>query len=85
MLEVCSAFAGFIYYVDENSVYTHGPFYWIYILAYMLSVVYTIWIVLRNLKRYQYNGGKYFGLVILFMATGIYYVLSVCIHAEKQV
>lgn len=71
VLEVCSAFTGFIYYVDENSVYTHGPFYWIYILAYMLSVVYTIWIVLRNLKRYQYNGGKYFGLVILFMATGI--------------
>ena len=71
VLEIISAFTGFIYTVDENSVYMHGPFYWIYILAYMLSVVYTIWMVLISMKRYQYNGGKYFGLVIVFMITGI--------------
>lgn len=71
VLEICSAFSGFIYRVDKNSVYTHEKFYWIYILAYMLSVLYLIWIVLQNLKRYQYNGGKYFGLVIVFMVTGV--------------
>ena len=71
VIEVLSGIFGFVYLVDSNSVYTHGSFYWIYILAYMLSVVYVIVIVLRNLKRYQYNGGKYFGLVILFMLTGI--------------
>lgn len=71
VIEVLSGFFGFIYSVNQNSVYTHGPFYWIYILAYMLSVLYLVLIVLRNMKRYQYNGGKYFGLVILFMITGI--------------
>lgn len=71
IIEVLSGFFGFIYFVDENSVYVHSEFYWIYVMAYMISVVYAIWIVLRNLKRYQYNGGKYFFLVLLFMLTGI--------------
>ena len=71
VIEVLSGFFGFIYSVDENSVYMHSECYWIYVVAYVMSVAYAIWIVLRNLKRYQYNGGKYFFLVLLFMLTGI--------------
>lgn len=71
VIEVLSGFFGFIYFVDENSVYTHSQFYWIYVAAYMMSVVYAVWVVLRNLKRYQYSGGNYFFLVLLFMLTGI--------------
>lgn len=76
VLEFLSGFSGFIYYVDENSNYIHADFYWIYILAYMVSIAYGIYVVMRNLKRYQYNGGGYFLLVAAFMLTGI--IVQLC-------
>lgn len=71
LLEWLSGYFGFIYYVDANSNYGHGTFYWIYILAYMGSILYCIYVVLCNVKQYQYNGIGYFLLIVLFMITGI--------------
>lgn len=71
VLECLSGIYGQIYYVDENSNYLHADFYWIYILAYLLSIGYCIYIVLRNVRKYQYNGIGYFVLVVAFMLSGI--------------
>lgn len=71
VLEILSGFTGFIYAVNENSVYTHARFYWLYIVAYILSMVYCLWVVARNVKKYQYNGTGLFILILLFMLSGI--------------
>lgn len=70
-LELISAFIPFIYFVDSQSNYTHGPFYWIYILIYVFSLLYCFWIVSRNVHKYQYNGIGFFLLIILFMVSGV--------------
>lgn len=71
ILECLSGVFGFIYYVDANSNYVHREWYGLYVLAYIGSIVYCIFIVLRNVKRYQYNGIGYFLLIVAFMLTGI--------------
>ncbi len=71
ILEVASGIGGFIFCVDENSRYIHGDFYWIYVLAYTISIIYGIYIVVRNFERYQYSGGEYFLLMVIFMVSGI--------------
>ena len=72
LIECISGFwGGAIYHIDENSNYMHGEFYWIYITAYMISIAYCIYIVLKNVKRYQYNGAVGFLLIVAFMIGGI--------------
>lgn len=71
MLEILSGAFGFIYYVDEKSTYIHGEFYWIYMMAYLLSIIYCIFVVLHSVKKYQYNGRAYFLMVVLLMLLGI--------------
>lgn len=70
-LEFSSGVFGFVYSVDANSNYTHSRFYFIYILAYVLSMIYFIYIASKNIKRYQYNGISYFASVVIFMIAGI--------------
>lgn len=76
IVECLSGVFGFIYYVDENSTYSHAGFYWIYILAYVISIIYCIFIVAHNAKKYQYNGVGFFLLIIVFMLTGV--VIQLC-------
>ena len=71
VLEVFSGFFGFIFYVDENSVYYHGRFYWIYIAAYGFAALYTVLVVLRNARHYQARGGPFIVGVVLFLFGGI--------------
>lgn len=71
LLELISAVDGFIFSVDMNSVYCHGQFYWIYMLAYGLSILYSLLVVLQNIRRYQYTGGVVFALIILWLLAGI--------------
>ncbi len=71
VVECLSGVFGFIYYVDENSNYMHMKFYWIYIFMYVISIIYCISIVVRNVKKYQYNGIGYFLLIVALMVTGI--------------
>ena len=71
VLECLSGRFGFIYSVDAGSCYSHGQFYWIYIAAYMVSILYCIYMFLNNVKKYQYNGVGYFLMVVVFMISGI--------------
>lgn len=71
ILEWTSGIFGFIYYVDKDSNYLHAQFYWIYVAAYIFSIIYCMYTVMRNVKKYQYNGVRYFLLIGIFMLTGI--------------
>lgn len=82
LAEVLSGVFGFIYRVDGKSYYLHGKFYWIYIAAYMVSIVYSIFIVLHNMKKYQYNGILFFLLTVALMCTGIVIQL---LHSNMKV
>ena len=50
-LEWLSGLGGFIYRVDEFSHYSHGEFYFLYILAYLLSITYGMYVVLKKCKK----------------------------------
>lgn len=71
LVECASGVFGFIYYVDANSNYIHAQFYWIYMAAYVISIFYCVYIVFKNLKKYQYNGMVGFAGIVIFMLTGI--------------
>jgi diguanylate cyclase (GGDEF)-like protein len=71
LLEFLSGIFGFIYSVDINSNYTHSAFYWIYIVVYVFSISYGISVILRNIKKYQYGGIVFFGMIVFFILFGI--------------
>lgn len=71
VIEWISGIGGVVYYVDANSNYNHGEFYLIYILAYLMTILYAIFIIIRNIRKYQYGGITYFLLVVAFMIGGI--------------
>lgn len=71
LLELISCFSGFIFSVDMNSCYSHGQYYWIYILAYTMAIFYSLYVVLQNIKRYQYTGAIVFALIMLWLLAGI--------------
>lgn len=71
VIECLSGIFGFVFCVDKNGVYHHAEFYWIYMMAYLLSIVYCVYIVVRNVKKYQYSGIGFFLMIVAFMITGI--------------
>ncbi len=81
LLEVLSGGLGFIYSVDENSHYHHEAFYWVYIAAYIISIIFAVSVVLQNMKKYQYNGLAFFMMVIALMLAGI--ITQLCNSALK--
>ncbi len=83
LIEILSGIFGFVYCVDEYSNYIHGEFYWIYVAAYIFPLIYCIYITLKNIKKYQYNGISYYISTIAFMMTGI--VVQLCNHESKIV
>lgn len=76
LLQLASGFFGFIYSVDENSVYTHQRFYWLYVAAFLISIAYYVYVMVRNLKKFQYNGGLYALSTVAVLLVGIYMQMS---------
>lgn len=71
VLECLSGVFGFIYSVDAANVYTHARYYFIYVFFYILSALYCLIGVFRNVKKYQYSGSRVFALLMAWMMTGI--------------
>lgn len=70
ILEFASGIFGFIYYVDDNNIYCHGSFYWIYVLAYAISLVYSVAVVTKNMTRFQYNGKNILVMIAAIALAG---------------
>ena len=71
LLEILSAFFGFIFYVDASNVYHHGSFYFIYMATYGISIFFCVISVLKNIKRYRYNGGFFMIFMAIFLIVGV--------------
>ncbi len=70
-LEILSGIFGFIFYVDANNNYFHGPYYTIYILAYLLSMVFALYNVIAAMRIYQYNGALQFFMIAIMILIGV--------------
>ncbi len=70
-LELLSGFLGFIFRVDAANVYSHGPFYWIYIVAFSGGILLFIWEVFHA-GRYQYGTRRVLLLLLpVFSVLGL--------------
>lgn len=56
----------FIFYVDMNNVYTRADYYWIYILAYLISVIYLFIETIILMSHYQIKNR-----VMLYLVFGL--------------
>lgn len=70
LLEIVLAFTGGIISVDGASVYTHGPLYPIYMAVYFCAIFYSIYAVLRSVRKYQYGGLSFLLGILLFTLSG---------------
>lgn len=68
ILEIISAFTGFIFSVDSNNVYKHQSFYFIYLISYALSFVYFAYVVMRSCKAQNRVYALTNIMLVIFMA-----------------
>ena len=71
VIEIASAFTGFVFYVDAANVYHHGQFYFLYISMYMLESAGLFFAAIMALRIYQGKKAPILILVLLYMLTGI--------------
>ena len=77
LLEVILSFTGGIISVDANSVYTHGPLYLLYMSVYFGAIFYSIYAVLRSVRKYQYGGFSFLLGILLFTLSGfLFHILQ---------
>ena len=67
ILEIISAFTGFIFYVDDSNVYHHGTFYPVYIISFLIGIVLFSYKVFYESHR-QYGMHKVLLLLLPLLA-----------------
>ena len=70
-MECLSGFFGFIWYIDASNCYHHGTFYFVYMISYIISAIYAMYIILGNMKKYQYHGTQFLFMIAIFLVSGI--------------
>lgn len=71
LLVLISVFTGLIFFVDAQNVYQHGSLYWVYMLAYCMSMAFFLAQVISACREYQYTGGTQLALTTLFVLLGL--------------
>jgi len=69
--ELISMFTPFIFFINENNVYEHAKFYWIYILMYLFGTIYFVISLLRYTKKYQSRNIATLLAILTFLGTGL--------------
>lgn len=70
-IEIISVFFGCIFYIDESYTYHHGKMYWLYVLAYMISITFYFQKAYMFSKKYQNQNAYVLILILGFMASSI--------------
>ncbi|MEA4923502.1 MAG: GGDEF domain-containing protein [Eubacteriaceae bacterium] len=71
VLELLSAFYGFIYFVDAQNVYHHCAYYGLYYIAYTLGTIYLLIYVFRFSSKYQNQKTMCLATIVVFIFAGI--------------
>lgn len=69
--ELISIFTPFIFFINENNVYTHGRFYWIYVLMYVSGAIYFVIALFSYTKKYQSRNIATLIAILTFLGTGL--------------
>ena len=69
--ELISIFTPFIFFIDENNIYRHWNFYWIYILMYVSGTAYFVISLLSYTKQYQSRNLATLIALLTFLGTGL--------------
>lgn len=65
--EIFSGKYGFIFYIDENSVFHNGQFYWVYVAVYFIAILYAVINMIFSMREYQYSGLAFLIAFLVFM------------------
>lgn len=72
IFQIIALKSGLVFVVNENNIYDRQGLYWVYVLAFVATLLYGFWAVLRRAKKYYISGH---GLVLIinfiFLITGI--------------
>ena len=71
VFEVVALFNNWVFSVDADNIYHREGLYWIYIVAFVLSVVYCFICIVQGNKKYQTRFGGVLILILCFLAAGI--------------
>lgn len=71
ILEIVSAFSGFIFYVDADGVFRHGPCYWIYLVTYLGGAAHVLWMGRQVNRQYQNRNRVILPLLLAFLLLGV--------------
>ena len=71
VLETLSIFTGLIFSVDAQNRYHHGPYYWIYTMFCVGTILFFLMRGLQTFKKYQHSGGVLIWTVTVFLVVGI--------------
>ena len=69
--EVLALFNKWVFSVDADNIYHREGLYWIYIVAFVLSVVYCFICIVQGNRKYQARFGSVLILILCFLAAGI--------------
>ena len=71
LVEFSSVFTKQIFYVDEQNIYHHGPYYGIYIGACLFTIGFFLVRGIQAFKKYQHSGGILIWIIALYLVLGI--------------
>ena len=70
-LQAVSFFTGWVYYVDADNIYHHGPLYILYVLMYGIVIAITAWQFILYSRRFKSSNRLSLQMIVLFIVAGI--------------
>lgn len=71
LFQIVALFFGLVFTVDSQNVYHREEFYFVYVAAFVLSVVYGFACIIRNGKEYQIGFDAVLALTLMILVVGI--------------
>lgn len=71
VLEVISIYTGWIFYVDANNVYHHGPFYVVFATVFWMAILYVLYAFYVYGKNFKKSNNASLFAIITLVCTGI--------------
>lgn len=89
IVEIVNGFTRFIYHFDENGKYSHGTFYFIYLIFYMWSILFCVIQGFRMMTKYRFKNWYQLIFIAVCLLTQIlvqsltkiwidFFILAVC-------
>ncbi len=71
LIQACSIFTGWTFYIDNANYYYHGPFYSLYALVYCMAIIYVVAGFYEYGKQYSKRNYLSLFLIMMFVSLGV--------------